>query len=139
MSTANIFILWAASTTEVTLSPRSGGSGEPTYNPRANVTLLPGSGVANGTMTANIRCENCLSTWPSSESGDTAVAGFEMDPNGNATEWFWACQSGEMLGTDDPSADLGMHDDKGVIMFDLSRARFPVEEGVCLEGVNPFV
>ena len=59
MKGANIFIIYSdESNNNVTLSPRLGkGEFEPEYSSAANVTLLAGSGIANGTMTANVRCE----------------------------------------------------------------------------------
>lgn len=58
MKNANIFIIYAdASGTNVTLSPRLGvGEVEPDFNKDAQVSLLEGSGIANGKMTANVRC-----------------------------------------------------------------------------------
>jgi hypothetical protein len=59
MANANFFIVYTSSNGQnVTLSPRS-SSGEvmPTYNSAAQVSLLEGSGVSNGIMTANFRCE----------------------------------------------------------------------------------
>ena len=60
MSGANFFIIYASSGgTNVTLSPRSaaGGHNMPTYNSGAQVTLLEGSGIKDGVMTANIKCK----------------------------------------------------------------------------------
>jgi hypothetical protein len=58
MSGANIFVIYASSSgSNVTLSPRTGsGHVEPKYNSGAQVTLLGGSGISNGVMTANIKC-----------------------------------------------------------------------------------
>ena len=58
MRNANIFIIYAdASGTNVTLSPRLGeGEFEPVFNKDAQVSLLEGSGIADGKMTANVRC-----------------------------------------------------------------------------------
>ena len=59
MSNANIFIIYAnAANNNVTLSPRLGkGNVQPQYDSSAQVFLLDGTGIANGVMTANIRCE----------------------------------------------------------------------------------
>jgi hypothetical protein len=59
MSGANMFVIYSSSSgTNVTLSPRTGsGHTEPSYNSGAQVTLLEGSGISNGVMTANIKCE----------------------------------------------------------------------------------
>lgn len=58
MQNANIFIIYPnVSGSNVTLSPRLGvGEFEPQFNSKAQVTLLEGSGVVNGQMTAIIRC-----------------------------------------------------------------------------------
>lgn len=59
MRNSNIFIIYPdTSGSNVTLSPRLGmGEFEPDYNSNAQVSLLEGSGISNGKMTANIRCE----------------------------------------------------------------------------------
>ena len=58
MAGANIFVIYAsASGSNVTLSPRLGtGHQEPEENDGAQVSLLEGSGIANGKMVANVRC-----------------------------------------------------------------------------------
>lgn len=58
MAGANIFIIYSdAGGTNVTLSPRLGkGNVQPHFDNGAQVFLLEGSGIANGKMTANIRC-----------------------------------------------------------------------------------
>lgn len=58
MQNSNIIIIYAdASGSNVTLSPRLGtGEFQPQYNTKAQVSLLEGSGIVNGKMTANIRC-----------------------------------------------------------------------------------
>ncbi|PYH84407.1 CBD9-like protein [Aspergillus uvarum CBS 121591] len=157
MATANIFIVYAASATTVTLSPRSGGQGQPSYNPAANVTLLEGSGIVDGVMVAEVRCENCWGSWPAlSGSGDAVVeggeggvgaatgasggsGGFVMDANGNETAWFWAYQLGAPLDSADVGAELGMHDVKGEMVWDLREAGFELGETGLEEGFNPFV
>ncbi|TVY23976.1 hypothetical protein LHYA1_G008025, partial [Lachnellula hyalina] len=57
MTGANIFMIYAnAAGTNVTLSPRNGiGEKPPTTDSTASVTLLDGSGISNGTMTANVK------------------------------------------------------------------------------------
>ena len=63
MSGANIFVVYADSTgSNVTLSPRLGkGHVQPSADNTAQVSLLDGSGIADGKMTANIRCTITLS------------------------------------------------------------------------------
>ena len=60
MSGANIFVIYADSTgSNVTLSPRLGrGNFQPSADTAAQVSLLDGSGIADGKMTANIRCRS---------------------------------------------------------------------------------
>lgn len=58
MAGSNIFVIYAdTSGTNVTLSPRLGtGEVMPMMDKTANVSLLGGSGIARGMMTANIMC-----------------------------------------------------------------------------------
>ncbi|PWY75387.1 CBD9-like protein [Aspergillus heteromorphus CBS 117.55] len=59
MAGSNMFIMYASSGSNITLSPRNGlGHFEPKPNPSSEITLLPGTGITNNTMTANIRCDN---------------------------------------------------------------------------------
>ena len=59
MSGSNMFIVYLdASGENVTLSPRIGrGHRMPQFSPDATVSLIEGSGVTDGKLTANIRCE----------------------------------------------------------------------------------
>lgn len=61
MAGSNIFVLYAnAAGNNVTLSPRLGkGHAQPEHDSEAQVSLLNGTGIENGVMTANVRCE-----WP---------------------------------------------------------------------------
>jgi len=58
MNNANYFIIYPSSSgNNITLSPRLARShNTPTYNSATQATLLAGSGVLNGVMTANIKC-----------------------------------------------------------------------------------
>ena len=58
MAGSNIFVVYLDSSgTNVTLSPRSGeGHFEPDFNGNAKATLLSGSGVSGGFLTANVKC-----------------------------------------------------------------------------------
>ena len=58
MAGSNNFIIYAdGSGSNVTLSPRAGkGNFQPMFDSGPQVTLLGGSGIANGVMTANVRC-----------------------------------------------------------------------------------
>lgn len=59
MAGSNLFVVYAAANQQnVTLSPRlASGYVEPEFNQQAQVSLLEGSGISNGKMTANVRCE----------------------------------------------------------------------------------
>lgn len=59
MSGSHIFVVYtSADGNNVTVSPRLGtGHNTPQFNSDTQITLLEGSGVANGQMTANVRCK----------------------------------------------------------------------------------
>jgi len=58
MAGSNIFVVYTSGDGNVTLSPRlASGYTQPDYNGDAQVTLLEGSGVSNGKMIANVKCE----------------------------------------------------------------------------------
>lgn len=123
MTGANIFIIYTdAAGTNVTLSPRLGtGQVEPKYDSAAQVTLLAGSGVSNGVMTANVKCANCAS-W----SGGT------MDFSSSTTNWIWAEKTGDALDSDSTSEDISQHNNMGTMSFSLSEAKSS-------NDVNPFL
>ena len=58
MAGSNIFVVYPNSDgSNMTLSPRTGvGEVEPKFNSNAQVTLLSGSGISGGIMTANVKC-----------------------------------------------------------------------------------
>jgi hypothetical protein len=60
MAGSNMFLVYtSANGNNVTLSPRTAsGYVPPDLNSEAQVTLLEGSGVANGIMTANVKCKS---------------------------------------------------------------------------------
>jgi hypothetical protein len=100
MSGAQIFVIYTDSSgSNVTLSPRLGtGHVMPNYNSAAQVTLLDGSGVSNGQMTANIKCSSC-SSW----SGGT------MDLTGSSFGFIYAAHSGSPLNSDSTSESITQH------------------------------
>lgn len=59
MSGSNMFIIYANSAgNNVTLSPRTtSGHSAPSTSTSAALTLLAGSGITGGVMTANVLCE----------------------------------------------------------------------------------
>lgn len=126
MAGANIFVAYlSADGTNVTVSPRLGvGHVEPAHEDGqgGQITLLEGSGVADGVMTANVECTNCNS-WT---GGSTNFAS-------NNAMWIFASKSGTPIQSDDLNADISFHDDYGVFNWDMSMA----QGGNA--GVNPFV
>ncbi|KAI9755621.1 MAG: hypothetical protein M4579_004194 [Chaenotheca gracillima] len=113
MAGSNIFVMYAsADGKNVTISPRSGvGEVMPKFNPSAEVTLLEGSGISNGMMTANVKCSNCES-WK----------GGELDVKSSTADWIYAVKEGTALKTDDKSAMIVQHDVHGQVQIDLTKA-----------------
>lgn len=113
MAGANIFVVYSdASGDHVTVSPRLGkGDIQPLYNPDANITVMDGSGIKDGVLTANVRCDTCLH-WD----------GGVLDPADQASPWMWAVKYGHPLKSDSLSATITEHDDKGIQKVDLMKA-----------------
>lgn len=113
MAGSNIFIIYSdAANNNVTLSPRLGVSEiEPLYDASTKLELLAGSGIANGLMTANVRCTNCDS-WN----------GGNMSLNDTTSSWIWAYKAGTPIGSDSMTTNLALHDDMGTLIFNLSQA-----------------
>lgn len=115
MTGSNIFVIYTSGNgNNVTLSPRlASGYTEPSFNSDAQVTLLEGSGVSGGRMTANVRCSNCNS-W----SGGTANFG------SNSGSWVYAARSsGGSKNTDSTSASIGRHDIRSAFNWDYANAK----------------
>lgn len=124
MSGANIFIMYTSSDNQnVTVSPRLGtGNVEPqTSGSTAEITLLEGSGVNNGTMTANFRCGNCQ-TW----------SGGSMDLASSSGSWIYAARKGKAIDSDDVNAPLSQHDSDGTFKWNMTAAQGGGD-------VNPFL
>ncbi|KAL6234312.1 hypothetical protein BDW75DRAFT_212656 [Aspergillus navahoensis] len=103
MSGADIFVLYSSSSDNVTISPRLGtGHVPPRYNRDARISLLEGSGVQNGVMTANVRCDSCNYSASSS--------------------WIFAYKGGSSLNSESPEAAINIHDDFGSTNVALSNA-----------------
>lgn len=112
MDGANVFMLYSASTTNVTLSPRlATGTFQPDVNPNAKVSLLDGTGISKGKMIANVRCDSCMS-WD----------GGSLDPKDTASAWIWAMKRGSPIRSTNIDKDLKRHDDKGGFYLDLTKA-----------------
>ncbi|KAK5731924.1 hypothetical protein LTR17_010999 [Elasticomyces elasticus] len=123
MSGSNIFIMYLSGDgNNVTVSPRLGtGNRQPQYNANAQITLLEGSGVQDGVMTANVRCSSCNS-W----------SGGSMDFSGSASRWIHAYRTGSALNSDDLAENLQQHNQADPFSWDLSQARVSTD-------ANPFV
>jgi hypothetical protein len=113
MQGANIFVVYASSDgNNVTVSPRLGVEHVmPLHNPEAQLSVLNGSGISNGIMTANIRCDSCI-TWP----------GGSEDPSSSSSPWLWAVKYGSPLNTNSLTAFIDIHDAEGVAAIDLQQA-----------------
>ena len=122
MAGANMFVMYASGSDNITLSPRLGrGAFQPNVNPEAQVTLLEGTGISSdGVMIANIRCDSCI-TWD----------GGSMDPTSDNSNWIWSFKQGSALNSADVSADIRQHDVYGAFTFDLPA-------GTSSDSANPF-
>lgn len=123
MTGANIFVMYAASDSNVTVSPRLGvGHVEPNFNSAAQITLLEGSGItSSGQMIANVRCDTCLS-W----------SGGSMSPTNSRSDWIWAIKQGSALDSTSESAQISQHDTMGTFHLNL-------QQGIGGSSSNPFV
>jgi hypothetical protein len=117
MSGAKMFVIYAnAAGTNVTLSPRKGtGHVQPNFDSSSTATLLGGSGISNGVMTANIKCSDCTDLTSSSSS------------------WVYAALSGSALSSDSQSASISQHSNTyGIMTVDMTKAKNSA-------NTNPFV
>lgn len=124
MSGSNMFLMYTSSSgSNVTLSPRTAsGHNTPTINAKTEATLLEGSGVSNGVMTANVKCSNCNS-W----------TGGTMDFTAGSGNWIYAYQpSGGPINSDDQSAPIRQHSDQAAFKWDFAKAKGG-------SSVNPFL
>lgn len=121
MTGAEIFVLYSASDTEVTISPRLGyGHVEPTVNSNVQVTLLEGSGIQNDIMTANFRCENCT-TWPLGS----------IDFQSTSSSMLYSALHGSPINSAEASAEITQHDTQNLWTANLVQATGG-------DSVNPF-
>ncbi|RHZ60851.1 hypothetical protein CDV55_106235 [Aspergillus turcosus] len=123
MAGANIFVMYAASANNVTVSPRSGkGHFQPGYNPEAEIELLDGTGISNGYMTANVRCNSCLQ-W----------SGGSLNTSSTSSTWVWAEKTGPAIASSDPEYSITRHDSCGVYAVNMAQARVAT-----VNETNPF-
>ncbi|RMD42011.1 hypothetical protein DV735_g3109, partial [Chaetothyriales sp. CBS 134920] len=120
---SNMFVVYSASDSNVTVSPRSGtGFSLPGVNADAQISVLEGTGIASdGSYVANVRCDNCLS-W----SGGT------LDPKSTSSNWIWAIKKGDPLNDASTSASFSIHDSTGEFTLDLT-------SGTGGSSSNPFI
>ncbi|KAH6684076.1 hypothetical protein B0J14DRAFT_3467 [Halenospora varia] len=113
MKGSNIFFAYANSAgTNVTLSPRLGvGDKQPSTGATTSLTLLSGSGISNGIMTANVKCSNCNS-W----------SGGSMSFTSSSSNWIWAYKTGSAVSSDSVTANLAQHNKYGSTTFNLQSA-----------------
>jgi hypothetical protein len=115
---ATIFVMYADGAGNVTISPRNGvGHVMPLFNPDAQVTLLEGSGVSNGVMTANVKY--------------SAAAGL-LSLSSTTSGWIGSYKSGEPLNSEDQSAIITQHDNTAVYTLNLAKAQLT-------DDSNPFI
>ncbi|PYI10233.1 CBD9-like protein [Aspergillus sclerotiicarbonarius CBS 121057] len=111
MTDGNMFIVYSASMHNVTLSTRRAtGHMEPLYDQTIQAHLLDGSGIHDGIMTANIRCDNCTTL----TDGESAL--------GNSSSWTWALTHGPPLMSSNLSEKLYQHDWHGSFSLNLTQA-----------------
>ena len=108
MSGANMFIVYSADSTNVTVSPNSGaGHVEPQVNSDASIFVLQGTGItSDGSMVANVRCDSCLS-W----------SGGSMDATSTSSNWIYAYKNGDPLDSKSTDASIAMHDGTGTLRW----------------------
>jgi hypothetical protein len=113
MSNANMFLMYSsADGKNITLSARTTtGHNMPTHDDNANFTLLEGSGISDGKMTANVRCDNC-DTWSTGS----------MDLKGGSSDWLYAYLPGAPLNSDDTNTMIQQHAQKSSFQWDMSKA-----------------
>lgn len=112
MAGANMFLVYQSSNAEnITMSPRTApGHAPPTLKPEIQLSVLPGTGVRDGFMTANVWCETCLNH-----------EGGLWNRDSTASQWIWAYKIGPPMNSDDISADIDFHDEFGRVVIDLTR------------------
>ncbi|EXJ58209.1 hypothetical protein A1O7_05634 [Cladophialophora yegresii CBS 114405] len=123
MAGSNMLVVYAADSTNVTVSPRLGtGHQEPQFNSDASISVLEGSGItSDGTLVANIRCDSCLS-WN----------GGSMDATDSSSSWIVAHKGGDPMDSTDQSAGISQHDSNSGFTLDLTK-------GIGGSSSNPFV
>lgn len=116
MNGADIFIVYADGTGNVTLSTRPGAPHVmPQYKARSNVELLAGSGVIGDEMMANVRCGDCT---------DATLTG--------SSSWISAWKTGNPINSQDTNAPIDYHDGHSIFKINLGNAAVDADS-------NPFM
>lgn len=107
MTNSMMFVVYtAANGKDLTLSPRIATSEiEPAFAPHIKLTLLPGTGIFNGTYIANALCKNCT-TWSLGA----------LDLKSKAQSWIYGWGSSDSLKSDDLTATIQRHDQFGELL-----------------------
>ncbi|KAJ5569461.1 uncharacterized protein N7459_008891 [Penicillium hispanicum] len=122
MKGANMVVVYTSSRNNVTVSSRAGVSHtEPLYNKDAKLAVMEGSGVHDGVITANVRCDDCVD-WDS-DNHDVA--------NGSSS-WIWAVKFGQPLNSASVSATITHHDYSGAYIVERHKASGNISQ-------NPFL
>jgi len=118
-----MFIMYAADSTNVTVSPRLGtGQVQPQFDSSAQISVLEGTGIgSDGSLIANVRCDTCLS-W----------TGGSMDPTDSSSNWIWGYKTGNAIDSTSTSANIQQHSYFSEFTLDLTK-------GTGGSSSNPFV
>ncbi|KAF3907023.1 hypothetical protein AA313_de0207411 [Arthrobotrys entomopaga] len=115
MAGALMFIIYpGTASANVTVSPRlSSGEIAPQYYPQTDVSILEGSGIVDGQITALFTCNNCK-RW----------AGGNLDITSTAASFIWAQNPNQILESSNLQEDIQQHDDNtyGVFTIDMTVA-----------------
>lgn len=105
------------------------GEREPTIDTAASVILLSGSGIANGIMTANVKCKKFPMAFHLQEitnrqlgSNCNSWSGGSMSFTDANSEWIWAYKSGASISSDSLSVNCPQHSNFGTTTFNLQSA-----------------
>ncbi|EPS40423.1 hypothetical protein H072_5730 [Dactylellina haptotyla CBS 200.50] len=115
MAGSLMFIIYpGTASANVTVSPRlSSGQIAPHYYPQTDVTILEGSGIIDGQITALFTCSNCK-RW----------AGGSLDVGNHASNWIWAQNQAQPLESSNLQENILQHDEDsyGVFTLDMTVA-----------------
>ncbi|KAJ9141691.1 Integral membrane protein [Pleurostoma richardsiae] len=117
MSHALVLMIYASgSGKNITFSPRiASGHSEPALYKELDYTVLPGTGIVNGTLVYSAVCHNCRS-WP---------GGGALDFKGTAEQAIFAMGPAGAAPNDDRAAPLRYHAQYGSFTIDMRSAAGP--------------